>query len=63
MHSPNNTAASSHRQLSRHATRFSFPPTQRTGLLDSTTIAAKRSKDQRVNLNRSFARLLGSLNM
>ncbi len=63
MHSPKDAAVSSRWQPSRRANHFSFPPTQRTGLLDSTVIAGKRSEDQRVNLDRSFTRLLGALNM
>lgn len=40
---------------------FSFPPTQRFGLPDSTT--ATRSSDQKTNLKRSFGNLLNALNM
>ena len=45
-----------------HANLFSFPPTQRNGLLDSpTTTKAKRSTNQRHNLRASFEKLQASL--
>lgn len=53
MHSPKD-AASASAQPSRRANHFSFPPTQRFGLLRST----KRSPDQRTNLQQSLRRLL-----
>ena len=58
-------------QPSRHADRFSFPPTQETGLLDSPTVKpgsanatephAHRSANQHDNLQDSFSRLLDAL--
>lgn len=58
MHSSNAVA----RQPSpKHADLFSFPPTQRNGLLDSPTTKAKRSTDQSHNLRASFERLQASL--
>ena len=45
----------------KHADLFSFPPTQRNGLLDSPTTKAKRSTDQSHNLRASFERLQVSL--
>lgn len=59
MHSSNAVA----RQPSlKHANLFSFPPTQRNGLLDSPTTKAKRSTDQSLNLRASFEKLQASLN-
>ena len=59
MHSSNAVA----RQPSpKHADFFSFPPTQRDGLLDSPTTKAKRSTDQSLNLRASFEKLQSSLN-
>lgn len=59
MHSSNAVA----RQPSlKHADLFSFPPTHRNGLLDSTTTKAKRSTDQELNLRASFEKLQASLN-
>lgn len=59
MHSSNAVA----RQPSlKHADLFSFPPTQRNGLLDSPTTKAKRSTDQELNLRASFEKLQTSLN-
>lgn len=59
MHSSNAVA----RQPSlKHADLFSFPPTQRNGLLDSPTTKAKRSTDQSLNLRASFDKLQASLN-
>lgn len=58
MHSSNAVA----RQPSpKHADLFSFPPTQRDGLLDSPTTKAKRSADQHLNLQTSFEKLQASL--
>ena len=45
-----------------HADLFSFPPTQRDGLLNSPTKKAKRSTDQELNLRASFEKLQASLN-
>lgn len=45
----------------RCANHFSFPPTQRMGLLDPTTHV--RSTDQQVNLQRSHRSLLSALNV
>ena len=45
----------------KHADLFSFPPTQRNGLLDSPTAKAKRSTDQSNNLRASFEKLQASL--
>lgn len=59
MHSSNAVA----RQPSlKHADLFSFPPTQRDGLLDSPTTKTKRSTDQELNLRASFEKLQASLN-
>lgn len=59
MHSSNAVA----RQPSlKHANLFSFPPTQRNGLLDSPTSQPKRSTDQSHNLRASFEKLQASLN-
>lgn len=59
MHSSNAVA----RQPSlKHADLFSFPPTQRNGLLDSPTTKTKRSADQELNLRASFEKLQASLN-
>lgn len=58
MHSSNAVA----RQPSlKHADLFSFPPTQRDGLLDSPTTKAKRSTNQSHNLRASFEKLQASL--
>jgi len=58
MHSSNDAA----QQLSlTHANLFSFPPTQRYGLLDSPTTKSKRSTDQSLNLRASFEKLQASL--
>ena len=58
MHSSNAVA----RQPSlKHANLFSFPPTQRNGLLDSPTSQQKRSADQSLNLRASFEKLQASL--
>ena len=45
----------------KHADLFSFPPTQRDGLLDSPTTKPKRSTDQSHNLRASFKKLQASL--
>ena len=59
MHSSNAVA----RQPSpKHADLFSFPPTQRDGLLDSPATKAKRSTNQSHNLRASFEKLQASLN-
>lgn len=59
MHSSNDAA----QQASlNHANLFSFPPTQRNGLLDSPTTKTKRSADQSLNLRASFDKLQASLN-
>lgn len=59
MHSSNAVA----RQPSlKHANLFSFPPTQRNGLLDSPATKVKRSTDQSHNLRASFDKLQASLN-
>lgn len=58
MHSSNAVA----RQPSlKHADLFSFPPTQRNGLLDSPTTKSKRSTNQNLNLRASFEKLQASL--
>ena len=58
MHSSNDAA----RQPSlKHANLFSFPPTQRNGLLDSPTTKTKRSTDQNLNLRASLEKLQASL--
>lgn len=58
MHSSNAVA----RQPSlKHADLFSFPPTQRDGLLDSPTPKPRRSTDQNLNLRASFEKLQASL--
>ena len=44
-----------------HANLFSFPPTQRNGLLDSPTSQQKRSTDQSLNLQASLKKLQASL--
>ena len=58
MHSSND--ASQQPSLT-HANLFSFPPTQRDGLLDSPTSQPKRSTDQNLNLRASFEKLQASL--
>ena len=58
MHSSNDAA----RQPSlKHADLFSFPPTQRNGLLDSPPSQPKRSTNQSLNLQTSFKKLQASL--
>lgn len=46
----------------KYANLFSFPPTQRNGLLDSPTTKTKRSTDQSLNLRASFEKLQAALN-
>ena len=58
MHSSNDAAQ---QPSLKHADLFSFPPTQRNGLLDSPTTKAKRSTDQELNLRASFDKLQASL--
>ena len=58
MHSSNDAAQ---QPSLKHANLFSFPPTQRNGLLDSPTPKAKRSTDQSHNLRVSFEKLQASL--
>lgn len=45
----------------KHANLFSFPPTQRNGLLDSPTTKTNRSTNQSLNLRTSFEKLQASL--
>lgn len=59
MYSPKDATCTSV-QPSQRANQFSFPPTQRSGLLSSPT-RSTRSRDQRFNLQRSFDRLLAFL--
>lgn len=59
MHSSNDAAQ---QPSPKHADLFSFPPTQRNGLLDSPTSKPKRSIDQELNLRASFEKLQASLN-
>lgn len=59
MHSSNDAAQQP--SLNR-ANLFSFPPTQRNGLLDSPTTKTKRSTDQELNLQASFEKLQAALN-
>ena len=47
----------------KHANLFSFPPTQRNGLLDFTIASKTRSQDQRLNLRASYERLLDALSV
>ena len=58
MHSSNGAAQ---QPSLTHADLFSFPPTQRDGLLDSPTTKAKRSTNQNLNLQASFEKLQASL--
>ena len=58
MHSSNDAAQ---QPSLKHADLFSFPPSQRDGLLDSPTTKAKRSTDQKLNLRASFEKLQSSL--
>ncbi len=45
----------------KYANLFSFPPTQRNGLLDSPTTKTNRSTNQSLNLRASFEKLQASL--
>lgn len=45
----------------KHANLFSFPPTQRSSLLDSPTTKTNRSTNQNLNLRASFEKLQASL--
>lgn len=58
MHSSNDAAQ---QPSLKHANLFSFPPTQRSSLLDSPTAKAKRSTNQSLNLRASFKKLQASL--
>lgn len=58
MHSSNDAAQ---QPSLNHANLFSFPPTQRNGLLDSPASQPKRSTDQNLNLRVSFEKLQASL--
>lgn len=58
MHSSNDAAQ---QPSLKHADLFSFPPTQRDGLLDSPTTKTKCSADQSLNLRASFEKLQASL--
>ena len=58
MHSSNDAAQ---QPSLKHADLFSFPPTQKNGLLDSPTPKAKRSTNQSLNLRASFDKLQASL--
>lgn len=60
MHSSNDAAQ---QPSLNHANLFSFPPTQRNGLLDSTIASKTRSQDQRLNLRASYERLLDALSV
>lgn len=57
MHSSNDAAQPS----LKHADLFSFPPTQRSGFLDSPTTQHMRSTNQSLNLQASFKKLQASL--
>lgn len=58
MHSSNDAAQ---QPSLKHANLFSFPPTQRNGLLDSPTTKTNRSTNQSLNLRASFKKLQASL--
>ena len=58
MHSSNDAAQ---QPSLKYANLFSFPPTQRNGLLDSPTTKTKRSTNQSLNLRASFEKLQASL--
>lgn len=58
MHSSNDAAQ---QPSLKHANLFSFPPTQRNGLLDSPISQPMRSTDQSHNLRASFEKLQASL--
>ena len=62
MHSSGNAICDrSPRTPFKRANHFSFPLTQRKGLLDPTSPA--RSSDQQENLERSYRKMLFALNM
>ena len=62
MHTSQHAAAArTTSQPSKRTDLFSFPPTQRMGLLDPTT--CPRSSNQHANLERSYRNLLSALNM
>ena len=62
MHSSGNAICDrSPRTPFKRANHFSFPPTQRKGLLDPTSPA--RSSDQQENLEWSYRKMLFALNM
>ena len=58
MHSSNDAAQ---QPSLKHANLFSFPPTQRSGLLESSTTKTNRSTNQSLNLRASFEMLQASL--
>lgn len=58
MHSSNDAAQ---QPSLTHANLFSFPPTQRNGLLDSPTSQPNRSTNQSLNLQTSFKKLQAAL--
>lgn len=58
MHSSNDAAQ---QPSLKYADLFSFPPTQRDGLLDSPTTKTNRSTNQSLNLRASFEKLQASL--
>lgn len=58
MHSSNDAAQ---QPSLKYANLFSFPPTQRNGLLDSPTTKTNRSTNQSLNLRASFEKLQASL--
>lgn len=62
MHSSGNAICDrSPRTPFKRANHFSFPPTQRKGLLDPTS--PMRSSDQQEHLERSYRKMLFALNM
>ena len=58
MHSSNDAAQ---QPSLKHADLFSFPPTQRNGLLHSPTTKTNRPTNQSLNLRTSFEKLQASL--
>ena len=58
MHSSNDAAQ---QPSLKHANLFSFPPTQRSSLLDSPTTKTNRSTNQNLTLRASFEKLQASL--
>lgn len=60
MHSSNDAAQ---QPSLKYANLFSFPPTQRNSLLDSTIASKTRSQDQRLNLRASYERLFDALSV